>query len=477
MVGSPEAFIVLYSSDTGLPFYLEQASGTVNALYLDMSDSHAQGGASFYADNSNDLGNNMGWNITANVPDDYYWIGGAGDWSDVAHWATSSGGSELHTSPPTSIDDVYFDANSFDSPDQIVQLDITASCHDLDMSAVDEVITVNQSTSQVLNLYGSLWLAPGSIQHLFSVTLHSQDEDAYIYTADAGLGNNADLDISGGADFHLDGSLSCRQVFLEEGDFYANGNDITTEFKFQIYLDQGGYADLSDCLIDTRMFHSTTYPGSEVAYDGSTIMATGSLISGIDTLATVIMSGTQASIQDEVICEHFIAEPGTQLEILAGWSLGAFEFTLEGTETDSIIIYSDLQDAEGYIYCPSGTVQGHYLDITDNHAYGGAEFIANNSTLNSNVEGWQLNNPPSSTEEWTAERVSIYPNPSQGLLVLPQELDCQWALYDQQGRLVQRLAGPVGAGVYDLSALPAGVYLLQGLAEDGRLYSSPWIKE
>ena len=44
----------------------------------------------------------------------YYWVGGAGVWSDYAnHWATSSGGTTFQTSIPTITDDVIFDSNSF----------------------------------------------------------------------------------------------------------------------------------------------------------------------------------------------------------------------------------------------------------------------------------------------------------------------------------------------------------------------------
>ncbi len=44
---------------------------------------------------------------------DYFWVGGTGNWSDLTHWATTSGGSTLHTSLPGETDDVYFDVNSF----------------------------------------------------------------------------------------------------------------------------------------------------------------------------------------------------------------------------------------------------------------------------------------------------------------------------------------------------------------------------
>ena len=43
---------------------------------------------------------------------DYYWVGNSGNWSDFAmHWATNSGGSQMHTSSPSISDNVFFDAN------------------------------------------------------------------------------------------------------------------------------------------------------------------------------------------------------------------------------------------------------------------------------------------------------------------------------------------------------------------------------
>ena len=46
----------------------------------------------------------------------FYWVGGTGNWNDFAtHWATTSGGSTFHLSPPSLTDDVIFDINSFSS--------------------------------------------------------------------------------------------------------------------------------------------------------------------------------------------------------------------------------------------------------------------------------------------------------------------------------------------------------------------------
>lgn len=50
----------------------------------------------------------------------YYWVGGSGNWQDLSHWAQSSGGNTFHTSLPDSLDNVFFDANSFNSSQDTV---------------------------------------------------------------------------------------------------------------------------------------------------------------------------------------------------------------------------------------------------------------------------------------------------------------------------------------------------------------------
>ena len=50
----------------------------------------------------------------------YYWVGGSGNWSDISHWATTSGGSVTHPQVPTVNDNVFFDENSFTGAGQAV---------------------------------------------------------------------------------------------------------------------------------------------------------------------------------------------------------------------------------------------------------------------------------------------------------------------------------------------------------------------
>lgn len=97
----------------------------------------------------------------------YYWVGGAGTWStsSTANWSTTSGGSP-GAGPPTSADDVVFDANSDTGTNFSVTINTGtpgAVCNDLTFTAPDVVITIT-GTARILNIYGDITLAaPNSV--------------------------------------------------------------------------------------------------------------------------------------------------------------------------------------------------------------------------------------------------------------------------------------------------------------------------
>lgn len=64
--GTAGKLVTFNSNTVGTARTISQATGTVNALYLNVKDSTASGGAKWYANSSNDLGNNTGWNIFNN---------------------------------------------------------------------------------------------------------------------------------------------------------------------------------------------------------------------------------------------------------------------------------------------------------------------------------------------------------------------------------------------------------------------------
>ena len=64
--GTAGNLVTFNTTTAGTSRPITKTSGTVNALYLNVKDSTATGGAKWYANSSNDLGNNTGWNIFNN---------------------------------------------------------------------------------------------------------------------------------------------------------------------------------------------------------------------------------------------------------------------------------------------------------------------------------------------------------------------------------------------------------------------------
>jgi hypothetical protein len=64
--GTAGNLVTFNTTTAGTSRPIIKSTGTVNALYLNIQDSTASGGAKWYANSSNDLGNNTGWNIFNN---------------------------------------------------------------------------------------------------------------------------------------------------------------------------------------------------------------------------------------------------------------------------------------------------------------------------------------------------------------------------------------------------------------------------
>lgn len=92
---------------------------------------------------------------------DYYWVGGAGNWSDINHWATTSGGAIKHSIVPGADDDVYFDANSGLLNGHDVQLPSSGSayCRNMSWAGVTTRPYFRNSGGFILYVYGSVELS------------------------------------------------------------------------------------------------------------------------------------------------------------------------------------------------------------------------------------------------------------------------------------------------------------------------------
>ncbi|MBK8450227.1 MAG: hypothetical protein IPL42_09510 [Saprospiraceae bacterium] len=95
-------------------------------------------GATFNANNSTNQGNNNGWNFNVASPQDYYWIGNGGNWTDANHWSLTSGGVSSGCIP-TLIDNVFFDANSFSGGGQTVTVNLQSYCKNMNWTGVTNI--------------------------------------------------------------------------------------------------------------------------------------------------------------------------------------------------------------------------------------------------------------------------------------------------------------------------------------------------
>jgi hypothetical protein len=93
---------------------------------------------------------------------DYYWVGGAGSWTDINHWATASGGTTKHSIVPSENDNVFFDANSGLLNGNIVTLPANgdAYCKNMSWAGVTTTASFRRGGGGYsIHIYGSMELA------------------------------------------------------------------------------------------------------------------------------------------------------------------------------------------------------------------------------------------------------------------------------------------------------------------------------
>ncbi len=88
---------------------------------------------------------------------DYFWVGNGGNWSDLSHWASTSGGSGgVYAVLPGSGDHVFFDANSFTTSGQTVTIDVDAVCANLDFTGTSNSPGFSSAVTEDINIHGNL---------------------------------------------------------------------------------------------------------------------------------------------------------------------------------------------------------------------------------------------------------------------------------------------------------------------------------
>ena len=396
LAGDKASPISISSTVNGVQATLSKASGTVNATYLILQDMNATGGSTFNATETIDNGNNTGWNITEQTGDDYYWVGGSGNWSDFEnHWATSSGGEVFHTAGPGVLDNVYFDANSFDVASEIVTIDgSAANCFNFDASQADQFFWLSGSTKEI-NVYGSMDLSSNSNLDIGTFNFLATESATIDFAGGPGSTWVANFLSDGTWTFESDvvlrdlnmesGTINTGNYTFDIGQFFFLGEDDKT-------LNMGTSSfELNSWRSDLGANVTVNGGSSEVAIRGSYIL--GGDPSEIITLNNVTAFDDPIFYSDMDI-NQFTIEAGTTLKAVGSLSITMNELIAVGTEVSPIVIEPQTAGSGFTFIQATGTVNAEYLELEGVTATGGATFNAFNSIDNGDVVGWNFSRLP-----------------------------------------------------------------------------------
>ncbi len=173
--GSCVAPITLQATENNTATFLSNGN-QIELDFVNLKNIDATGSAAFIAKNSADLGNNSGWTILPRTVQNLYWVGGAGNWDDPAHWALTSGGPG-GACIPSGTDNVFFDQNSFNFPAQVVTINAEdAYCRDMTWTAAANAPSLAGANDRNLHIFGSLALIP-EMQFAFGGLLQFESQE------------------------------------------------------------------------------------------------------------------------------------------------------------------------------------------------------------------------------------------------------------------------------------------------------------
>lgn len=162
---------------------------------------------------------------------DYFWVGGSGDWSDISHWATSSGGTVKFAVTPSAVDNVIFDENSFPTTGAVLTInnDIAFAAN-LTFRNITTNPTIRSAANNTLNIYGNITLIPQiTFQCNGNIHFLGNAANKIINLANHSVGNN--VLFSGQGSWTLNSNLNIGKLLeIVEGTVSMGNNQVNAEF-------------------------------------------------------------------------------------------------------------------------------------------------------------------------------------------------------------------------------------------------------
>jgi hypothetical protein len=324
----------------------------------------------------------------------YYWVGGTGDWSDLSHWATTSGGSTFHTQLPGESNDVRFDANSFTGVQQIVTLDQDLQkCRNLDATGVMFNPKIQGLVyTDDLEVYGDFILPATMQRNLMTIVMLGSGTHTISLNGEYS-GGLSFIRLQGSGNYVLGSDFQAANLYIycDGGSFNSMGYDVICNTRVSTYFNYDVDIDFSGSDIDTGQWILT----DNNTYDlSNTTLTLGSAlyleVNAPGIYHPVVYVNGATGFTGDFTCGTFEVAPGSELQLNSGITINADTFTLNGTNGGAIAIHTNAPGSEATFSQTSGIVDGNYLILTDIHATGGAIFNASESIDNGNNDGWNF---------------------------------------------------------------------------------------
>ncbi|WP_448518214.1 hypothetical protein [Rhodoflexus sp.] len=206
----------------------------------------------------------------------YYWVhpGTAlANWSDAANWRTTSGGATAHATPPTSADNVFFDANSFATTGRTVVVDVSAVCANMVWTGATNAPTFAINNS--LTIHGNLTFIAGMTVSGAGTVTFAGGSNVNITSAGKVFGGNVSWEKDPGASAALVDAFATSGAFIlnQDGDFNSANQNITCQ-RFEMV--NVGTANMGASTIDITGA-SNTPPSLDLSGGGTINLATATL--------------------------------------------------------------------------------------------------------------------------------------------------------------------------------------------------------
>ena len=379
---------------------------------------------------------------TSLYPATYYWIGGSGNWNDLSHWATSSGGSVTYLNLPTSQDDVIFDGNSFTGASQTVSLNVNeALCRNMSWAGVSQNPTFSATnTSNKLRIYGSLTMASAMNWNLnadvyfeantsgHTITSSGKTFQRSVYLNAMGSWTLQDaLSISSNL-FHVAGTLNTNAQTLTIGTYNAQSSNplsrtlnmanSTMNISGYWYL----YADLFtlNATGSTINFTTANRSMSNSYYNCGVFNLAFNQVNFTATSGTGSLSNSYSSSSCRIVPTFNGVQFGANGTLTGDVTIGTLQFSPGGTYTlqngrtvtisnsllasggcsGAITLKSSSAGQQAFMSKSSGSVTLTRVNLQDINFSGGATWTASNSFDLGNNTGISISSPPARTLYW-----------------------------------------------------------------------------